>query len=139
MFVVFVRHADPAAGGTDPGLSAPGIKRAAALAQMLAGAGITAVFTSEMRRTKDTAAPLAHKLGLAPVVVNDNPQTAANQIKNAGQCVLVVGHTNTVPQMIKALGGPPDVVIGADEFDRLLVLHVPANGAEGLLTMRYGE
>ena len=47
--------------------------------------------------------------------------------------MLVVGHTNTVPPIIKALGGPSGVVINAGEFGRMFVLHVPADGAESLL------
>ena len=52
MFVVLVRHADPAAGGTDPGLSPAGVHRAGVLAKILADVGITAIFTSDLRRTK---------------------------------------------------------------------------------------
>ena len=137
MFVVFVRHADPAAGGSDPGLSTAGQHRAAALAKMLKDGGIKAIFTSELRRTQETAAPLASLLSITPAVIADDPAAAADQIR-AAKRVLVVGHTNTVPPMIKALGGPANVVIGATEFDRLFVMAVQANGAESLLAMRYG-
>ena len=137
MFVVLVRHADPAAGGNDPGLSPAGVHRAGVLARMLAGAGITAIFTSELRRTKDTSKPLATLLSITPVVIANDFATAANQIKAAGKRVLVVGHSNTVPEIIKALGGPTNVVINANEFDRLFVLQVPAHRAESLLSMRY--
>ena len=81
MIVVLVRHAEPAAGGTDPGLSTAGRRRAATLAKMLAGAGITAIFTSELRRTKETAAPLAHLLSIVPVEI-------------AGKRVVVVSGAN---------------------------------------------
>ena len=146
MFVVLTRHADPAPGGPDPGLSGAGIKRAATLARMLAGSGITAIFTSSLRRTKDTAAPLAAQLSISPSVIDDDFAAAAAQVKAAGNgvaagtCVLVVGHSNTVPEIITALGGPSNVVIGATEFDRMFVLnilHGPA-GAGSLLSMRYG-
>src|SRR5262245_15946309 len=143
MFVVLTRHADPASGGpgdADPRLSPAGTKRAATLARMLAGAGVTAIFTSSLRRTKDTAAPLAAQLSIAPSVIDDDFAAAAAQVKAAGACVLVVGHSNTVPEIIKALGGPANVTIGATEFDRMFVLalHGPANGAGSLLSMRYG-
>jgi phosphohistidine phosphatase SixA len=138
MIVVLVRHAEPGAGGDNPGLSAAGIHRAAALATMLARSGITAVFTSDLRRTKETAAPLAGLLTITPVEIAGDPMAAASRVSAAGKHVLVVGHTNTVPAIIKALGGPMDVVINANEFDHLFVLNVPANGAESLLDMRYG-
>jgi len=138
MFVVLVRHADPATGGTDPGLSPSGILRAATLAKMLGGAGITAIFTSNLRRTKDTAKPLANQLAITPVTIADDAAAAAAQIRAAGQRVLVIGHSNTVPTIIKTLGGPATVVINPTEFDRMFVLHLPAQGAASLLTMRYG-
>jgi phosphohistidine phosphatase SixA len=138
MIVVLVRHAEPATSGADPGLSAAGRRRAIKLAKMLAGAGITAIFTSELRRTKETARPLAALLSITPVEIAAAPAAAANQIKAAGKRVLVVGHTNTVPQIIHALGGPANVVINADQFDRMFVLEVPAHGAESLLTLHYG-
>jgi broad specificity phosphatase PhoE len=139
MIVVFVRHAEPVAtGGDNPGLSAAGRRRAATLAKMLAGAGITAIFTSELRRTKETAAPLAGLLSITPLEIAGAPAAAATQIKAAGKRVLVVGHTNTVPPIIETLDGPASVVINANEFDRMFVLQVPAHGAESLLTLRYG-
>jgi broad specificity phosphatase PhoE len=137
MYVVLVRHADPAVGGADPGLSPAGVHRAGVLAKLLAGTSITAIFTSELRRTKETAKPLASLLSITPVVIANGATAAAAQIKAAGKRVLVIGHSNTVPEFIKALGGPANVVINANEFDRLFVLQVPAHGADSLLSMRY--
>jgi broad specificity phosphatase PhoE len=135
--VILVRHADPAAGGVDPALSPAGVHRAAVLAKMLADAGITAIFTSDLRRTKDTAKPIGQLLGIVPVAIANDSTAAANQIKAAGKRVLVVGHSNTVPEFIKKLGGPASVMISATEFDRLFVLQVPAHGADSLLSIRY--
>jgi broad specificity phosphatase PhoE len=125
------------ASGDDPGLSSAGKKRALALATLLSDARITSIFTSDLRRTKDTAAPLATQLAIAPVVIADAPAAAAAEIKAASDRVLVIGHTNTVPEIIKALGGPPDVEIQHAEFDRLFVMQVPAAGAGSLLSLRY--
>jgi hypothetical protein len=127
MIVVFVRHAEPVAGPQDPGLSAAGVKRAAALARVLGGAGITAVFTSEFRRTKETAAPLSGQLTIAPVEIDSDPTAAAGQIKAA----------DTVPLLIAALGGPTLPDIEHTVFDRMFVLQVPAT-ADSLLSLRYG-
>ena len=137
MFVVLVRHAEPLPTGTDPALSTAGRKRALSLAKMLVDAGITAIFTSELRRTKETAAPFASLASITPVVINNDPAAAAIQVKAAGKRVLVVGHTNTVPDTIEALGGPSDVVIEHNEFNRLFVLQVPASGAGSLLRLRF--
>src|SRR5262245_57321817 len=101
MFVMFVRHAEPVTGGNDPGLSPARGHRATTLAKMLADTGITAIFTSELRRTKETARPLASLLSMTPVVIAGAPAAAATQIRAAGKRVLAVGHPDTVPQMIK--------------------------------------
>jgi hypothetical protein len=60
--------------------------------------------------------------------------------KHAGKTVLVIGHTNTVPQMVEALGGKlPPAIDDAAEFDRLFVVIVPKKGAVKVVRGRYGE
>jgi broad specificity phosphatase PhoE len=137
MFVVLLRHAEREAGGTNPSLTAAGRARAKLLASMLAETGIDAIFTSEFKRTKETAAPIAERLGLSPLELDDDMAAAEQQLRSAGQCVLVVGHTDTVPDLISALGGPP-VEIPDNAFNRLFVLHV-RNDSGNLLSMTYGE
>jgi broad specificity phosphatase PhoE len=138
--VILVRHAERADGGVappgmtktpaDPLLSAAGEARAQKLAAMLADAGVTAIYTTEFRRTQDTAKPLAAKLGVTaqPLPANDLAGLLA-KIKTAkpADVVLVVGHSNTVPDVIKQLGGPA-VTIGDNEYDNLFVV-VPQTGA----------
>lgn len=143
--VILTRHAERADGaaamataaGTpaDPPLSAAGEARAQKLLTMLADANITAIFTTELRRTKDTAAPLAAKLKLAPeVIAASQAAVVAEAIKaKATDTVFVVGHSNTVPAIIKALGGP-DVTIGDNEYDNLFIW-VPAT--KTLTRIRY--
>ncbi len=135
--VIVVRHAERADGGstsmqaqTDPLLSTEGEARARRLAAMLADAGITAIYATEYRRTQDTAKPLAQKLGI-DVRVNKGQDTAGLvttlKDKHKDDIVLVVGHSNTVPAVIKALGGPA-VSMADSEYDSIYVL-VPATGA----------
>lgn len=138
--VILTRHAERAdgaatMGASDPELSAAGKERAERLAAMLAEAKVGAIFTTEYRRTKDTAAPLASRTALSPEVV-PAAQLAAlvEKIKGrANDTVFVVGHSNTVPQIIKALGGP-DVTIGDNEYSNLFIW-VPATGT--LTRLRY--
>lgn len=137
MFVILLRHAERAAGGTNPSLTAAGRARAKLLARMLAKTGIDAIFTSEFKRTKETAAPIAERLGLSPLELDDDMAAAEQQLRAAGQCVLVVGHTDTVPALIAALGGP-HVEIPDNAFNRLFVVHV-RNDSGNLLSMTYGE
>jgi len=143
--VILTRHAEradgvatmstPSGAPADPLLSAAGSARAQKLAAMLADANITAVFTTEFHRTIDTAAPLAAKLKVTPEVVASSQAAALiEKIKSHGSAtVLVVGHSNSVPAIIKALGGP-DVTIGDNEYDNLFI-YVPAT--KTLTRIRY--
>lgn len=129
-----VRHAERAdAGGeaqTDPGLSPAGEARAAKLAALLADTGITAIYATEYRRTQDTAKPLAAKLGVPVQSMGAREQEALVQkLKSAhsNDAVLLIGHSNTVPALVKAFGGP-EFKMGEDEYDSLFIV-VPATGA----------
>ena len=137
MVVILVRHAERQSAGADPALTAAGKRRASLLATMFAGSEVTAIFTSDAARTKQTAAPLAAKVGVAPRQIDDNTAAARAQILAGGACVVVVGHSNTVPAFIEALGGPADVVIDDHEFDRMFVLTVTPPAAASLLQFRY--
>ncbi len=137
--VIVVRHAERADGGAgaatmtgapaDPLLSAAGEARAARLAGLLAESGITAIFATEFRRTQDTAKPLAAKLGLTTQTMKA-ADTAALLAKlkadHANGVVLVVGHSNTMPAIIKGLTGR-DVTIADSQYDDLFLI-VPASG-----------
>jgi broad specificity phosphatase PhoE len=129
--VIVVRHAERADGGTaapgatmtganDPALSAAGKARAQALAAMLKDAGVTAIYTTEYTRTKDTGAPLAAALKITAEVVPAREQAAliAKIRATTTGAVLVVGHSNTVPAIIKALGGA-DITLAETEYDSL--------------------
>jgi broad specificity phosphatase PhoE len=126
--VFIVRHAERADDGrgavsSDPDLSAQGKTRALHLAQELKDAKIVAIFTSEYHRTQQTAAPLAKSLGITPSVVPARDVTAlVNQIRSTNGNVLVVGHSNTLSQIMKALGISAPVTIGDADYDNLFVV-----------------
>lgn len=141
--VIVVRHAERADGGamaaakqTDPLLSAEGEARAKRLAAMLADSGINAIYATEYKRTQDTAKPIAEKLGLK-VQIQKGQDTAGLvallKSSHAKDVVLIVGHSNTMPDIIKALGGPA-FKIPDDEYDTIYFL-VPATGT--LSKIRY--
>src|SRR5438034_5089788 len=104
--VFIVRHAEKAAtGGNDPELSVAGQKRAEALARILKDSQITAVFVTEFKRTQQTAAPTAKTAHLSPTVVpaGDTP-ALVSKLRALNGNALVVGHGNTIPDLMKALG-----------------------------------
>ncbi|MEJ7639202.1 MAG: phosphoglycerate mutase family protein [Singulisphaera sp.] len=88
-------------------------------------AGITAIHTSKFRRTKDTAKPLATALTLTPQEVGMSDPLALIGIlreKHGDGKVLIVGHSDTVPEFLKALGHPKAPAIGDGDFDNLFVV-----------------
>ena len=105
--IFIVRHAEKATGGgNDPDLSRAGRARAKSLAGILKEVGITAIYATEFKRTQETAAPLAKIIGID--VVRIPGKSTANLVTKLhnlqGNAALVVGHSNTIPLLIKALG-----------------------------------
>ncbi|PYK37004.1 MAG: histidine phosphatase family protein [Verrucomicrobia bacterium] len=122
--IVIVRHAEKAAnGGNDPDLSSAGRARADALARILKDAGITAIFTSEFKRTQETAAPAATLAHVAPTVVaaKDTAGLVAKLHELNGN-TLVVGHGDTIPNIIKALGINSAINIPGADYSELLIV-----------------
>jgi broad specificity phosphatase PhoE len=122
--VVIVRHAEKAAnGGNDPDLSSAGRARAEALARILKDSGMTAIFTSEFKRTQETAAPTATSTHVAPTVVpaKDTAALVAKLHQLSGNA-LVVGHGDTIPNIVKALGINVPVNIPDEDYSELLIV-----------------
>jgi phosphohistidine phosphatase SixA len=142
--VFLVRHAeraDSSPGTTptmaaDPDLSEAGRARAEHLAEALKDAKITAIFATEFKRTQQTAAPLAKALGLTVKIVSSNSEAnLIADLKAAKSNVLVVGHSNTVPEIIKRLGVTTAVSIADDDFANLFI--VSTGTRPSLLRLHY--
>lgn len=119
-----VRHAEKVDSSKDAALSAAGRARAKALAVRLRDAGIDAVFTTELQRTRATAQPLAEALKTVPQVHPANDTAGLVALLRKERRALVVGHSNTLPEIARAYG--VELSIADDEYDALLVL-VPAS------------
>lgn len=119
-----VRHAEKAAtGGNDPDLSDTGRARAGVLVRILKDAGITAIYTTDTKRTQETAAPLARALGLQATVVPASATAAlVEKLKAQSGNALVVGHGNTIPELFKALSLTDSVSIAENDYDNLFVV-----------------
>jgi phosphohistidine phosphatase SixA len=139
--IFLVRHAERADNGSggmanDPSLSAAGRARAAALAAMLKDTKLTAIFATEFKRTQQTAAPAAKAQHLTVTSVSsDQTATLVGKLKAATGAVLVVGHSNTVPEVIAALGVTLPVTIDDGEFDNLFIVITGAQPR--LVRLRY--
>jgi broad specificity phosphatase PhoE len=122
----------------DPPLSPAGQARAAKLAALLASAEVKHIFTTEYRRTRETAAPLAAKLKVQPVMAAaKDPDPLVERVLQLKANVLIVGHSNTLPDLLKKLGVKQPVTIGDDEYDSLFILVRPATGQPTLIRLRY--
>jgi broad specificity phosphatase PhoE len=111
-----MRHLQKEAG-SDPGLTDEGRRCAVRLADELAGSGIAAVYASSTRRARETAAPLAARLGLG--MKGYDPGNTADLVARmqaeAGS-VLAVGHSNTVPEIVERLGGARPADLAEDRY-----------------------
>lgn len=122
--LILVRHAETEPDGTrNPPLSPPGRERARRLAEVLIDAGLDAVYSTDYVRTRGTAAPVAERLALGVALYDPRDLHAfAGQLLGRGERALVVGHSNTTPALVEALGGEPGEPITESEHDRLYVL-----------------
>ena len=139
--IFLVRHAEKLTESDDPALDETGMRRAQALAGLLRAAGIDAVYSTDYRRSRDTAAPLAGRLGLDISLYDPGKlhELAADLQRRGGRC-LVIGHSNTTPELVGLLGGEPGAPIDeAAEYDRLYVVTIGADGAVSTVLLRYGD
>jgi broad specificity phosphatase PhoE len=128
--IFIVRHAERADGGTggatmmasDPDLSEAGRARAEALVNLLKDARITSIYTTQYKRTRQTAEPLAKAIGVTPTEVPAADTAGLIARLKAGGNALVVGHSNTVGQVIEQLGATEPVKLADQDYDNLFVV-----------------
>ncbi|QNV04574.1 phosphoglycerate mutase family protein [Shewanella algae] len=137
--IFLVRHAEKAQG-TDPGLTAAG----KALAEALRDTQLQRLMSSEFRRTQETLAPIATAKQLrievfpAKAGLEAHINAIADAVKASQGNVLIAGHSNTVPAIIKALGGPL-VSLNEQQYDQLFILTLGEQGPTGLVTTHFGS
>lgn len=139
---IVVRHAEKSTGDArDPSLSEAGTMRAQSLARLLAATPIDAIYATSYKRTQQTARPTAAARSLA-VTTYDAKLPAATfgaqlRAAHAEGAVLIVGHSNTVPEIVSALSGQPVEPIPETAFDRLYRVTIDSNGVATLVQARY--
>ena len=139
---VIVRHAEKSTDDPqDPSLSETGKARAQSLARLLADAPLRAAYATGYRRTQQTAQPAAdaHGVKIALYDAELPATTFATQLRaaNAHGMVLVVGHSNTVPDIVSALSGQPVDAISDDQYDLVYRVRVGPDGKVTLTRDRY--
>lgn len=144
--IFLVRHAERAddepsadmVSTDDPMLSEAGEERARLVAELLRDAGITHIHTTDYNRTRATGAPAAEVLGLEMELYDPRDLMAfAQRLRQTPGRHLVLGHSNTTPELVTALGGDPQGTISEMEYDRLYVVTLSEDGASTVL-LRFG-
>ncbi len=142
--VIIVRHGEQtqAGGGMmdgDPPLNEAGRRRASALAENLRDAGVTVIITTQYARARETAEPLASALKIEPVVVRkDDAEGITDALKRqGGATVLVVGHSDTIPSMLKALGHGETIEFPKAEFNNAWLVVPRPEGKPVVMKVRF--
>jgi phosphohistidine phosphatase SixA len=138
--VFIARHAERT-GEPDPPLNQDGQRRAEALARLLADAGVFYFYASDTIRARQTAEPTARRANRS---VEQVPQAGFDELiarirktADRDRATLVIGHRETVPRIVKALGGGAIPALGSAEHDRLIVLTMLPGGKASVVTLRY--
>jgi len=139
-----VRHAEKAKDDPkDPMLTAEGAARAERLGRILAEANLDSVFASPYRRTQLTAEPVQRRGNTPPTVLynpNEQAEWLSERLESArGKKLLIVGHQNTVPQLLNQLKGGGfdyDNIPDAD-YGRFFVVATKGIGETEIIEIRY--
>ena len=139
--VYIVRHAERAEDGTsDPPISEIGEARSQLIATLMADAGLTHLHTTDFQRTRSTIEPTAAATGLVPSVYDASDLEAfAARLRATPGRHLVVGHSNTNTELVRALSGDPGGPIEEMEYDRGYVVVVLPGGYSGSSIFRFGQ
>lgn len=139
--IIVVRHAevDSMQHGGDPMLSADGRTRSLELARTLADTPLHTVYSTHYRRNRQTAEPLPRHAGEQPTVIDDVARTLdALRTEPWGATALVIGHSNTVADLIRGLTGQALPDSEPIVFDRMWIVTMTRDGPTSLLRLRYG-
>jgi phosphohistidine phosphatase SixA len=139
--IIVVRHAERIRPDGDVELSDKGRERAKMLAWTLKDQSLRAIYISQMIRTRETAAPVAAAAGIvSEVVPADKPNVLVEKLGQLrpGECALVVHHSGSIPKIVDGLGAGKISPIPEDEFDRMIIISLPAGGKPAITTLRYG-
>ena len=109
--------------GDDPALSSQGAAAAQVLARLLMDKDIQAAFATPTRRAMETARPLAERIGVAVTQYDArHPEALVAAVAEIDGSVLVVGHSNTVPDLVARFGGSPVPQLTEEDYGTVFVI-----------------
>ncbi|MDX1678472.1 phosphoglycerate mutase family protein [Arsukibacterium sp.] len=133
--IYLVRHAEKQDDGKDPALTACGQARAAALARYFHDIPLEAVYATPFQRTRQTAAAVADSKQQAVIPYDPaKPEQLKQQLMAHRQPVLVVGHSNTVPELVKLLSGIEVAPLTEQQYSLLYQVQL---GGQRSVTLRH--
>ena len=138
--IFVVRHAEQSLEGEDPPLTEAGRRRATALATLLKDAGITVIYETGIRRTMETAKPLADTLN---VEIKTYPRAdiagfvGKLRSQHAQDRVLIVTQSLRISRWLKDMGHSAEITIAPTEYDNLFVIIPKGDAGPLVLRLRY--
>jgi broad specificity phosphatase PhoE len=140
--IFIVRHADKKSSDEQSLLSPAGLKRADDLRRVLSSVKLKAIFHTEFKRTLQTAEPTAAEHKLAAIEVKSEDVQGLSKTLRAlppQDDVLVVGHSDTVPDLLNELGVSTRVAIGSGDYDNLFIVSPRGSGEPSFHWLHYGD
>jgi 2,3-bisphosphoglycerate-dependent phosphoglycerate mutase len=141
---IIVRHGEKENNDKDPNLSTDGKLRAEALRNMLTNVDVNAIYSTNYKRTRQTALPLATEKGIE---IQEYPAQKPHKLlieeiltNNLGKTIIIVGHSNTVPGILKSMdSNSQNITINENQFDNLFIVHHSIDGNSKVLNLKYGK
>jgi broad specificity phosphatase PhoE len=141
--IFIVRHAEKEKG-KDPVLTSTGYARAGDLARALQNEGIQKMYVSQYKRTQLTADSMRIQLKIDTVhyaadTICENLINTIMEHSDFGKTILIVAHSNTIPQIIRKFGVTdyPYGDIPDNDYDNLFVITYKKEKAK-VKVMKYG-
>lgn len=141
---IVLRHAEKADNTKDPNLSTEGLIRAEELRKTLSPISVEAIYATPFNRTKQTVTPLANekRITITEYPVNKPYAELVNELIDdyRGKTVVIVGHSNTIPEILKVLSNNTfNVSISDNQFDNLFVVTLTDGKQPEVAPMKYGK
>ena len=128
--VYVIRHLQKATGD-DPPLTAEGAAGAQKLSDLLAMKKVTAIYATQTKRAMQTAEPLAKRLYLAIQAYDPrDPAALTEKVAKQKGSVLVVGHSNTVPELVAKVGGKQPAPLADTDYGTVFVVRAGSSDVQ---------
>ena len=133
--IYLVRHAEKQLDGTrDPSLTEEGSLRATNISKQLQNENISSIYSTNYKRTKQTALPLSKRLKIDLTLYNPNQlKDFAKQVLLGKDNILIVGHSDTTPQLVELLGGDSHGSMAETVYDRIYLIVIKGSKIQTFL------